>query len=658
MKRLCAFLLALLLVLPAARADELPSQVIHDVLLSTVSEEIGDFGAAGWAVVGEELKGRERYLYLAASVGRYGVMGGRCVMLSGWSGPCTVVFRQVNGEWTFADLLKIEDYSEIPAIMPRNIEKKFLNGQYDADGLERMLNAGIDRLRGDVPRGDYAAAGGELPGVYILAGNLLTAFDGDGWPTGCTTLERTEDGTRVIYAKSWRADEGAQPIVTRAIVNGNAVPHAWGGTAGTVTLTKTRAADGYVLQTVAAHADETGMTIDLLDDFGSMRYEMAVVTGADGFPAFAQPAVTHEGACRINTEYLERCLRELPGERKAEWEIEARAQASDTERFTLLRDSCYRLLRHETLTDGAWREDWVNSRIIGDCCDVFRMDFLPGTGEKQAGRFAYAAADTLRISAGEESPTVWIELSRRGGEWLVETYENRYFREFAYLLDDCMLVQDHALAADQRALFVPGAVERRAAFFDPQVIGDAHETLTNLYRDFDPARRERYVDLGLTVDYADIAGAEPLYASLGMDQNVPVYAYPAANAPRAANGRAAVSLNGPVAFLCRENGWLMVLYETGTGGHRTGWISADADPILARIAALTLPARFSRRQAQVIRETALTDDPISGGGVLCPLKKGAEITVLSDGAALYYAEARVNGKTWRGYVESGCLAVK
>ena len=70
------------------------------------------------------------------------VMGGRCVMLSGWSGPCTVVFRQVNGEWTFADLLKIEDYSEIPAIMPRNIEKKFLNGQYDADGLERMLNAG------------------------------------------------------------------------------------------------------------------------------------------------------------------------------------------------------------------------------------------------------------------------------------------------------------------------------------------------------------------------------------------------------------------------------------------------------------------------------------------------------------------------------------
>ena len=144
MKRLCAFLLALLLVLPAERADELPSQVIHDVLLSTVSEEIGDFGAAGWAVVGEELKGRERYLYLAASVGRYGVMGGRCVMLSGWSGPCTVVFRQVNGEWTFADLLKIEDYSEIPAIMPRNIEKKFLNGQYDADGLER---AAITRRR-------------------------------------------------------------------------------------------------------------------------------------------------------------------------------------------------------------------------------------------------------------------------------------------------------------------------------------------------------------------------------------------------------------------------------------------------------------------------------------------------------------------------------
>ena len=119
--------------------------------------------------------------------------------------------------------------------------------------------------------------------------------------------------------------------------------------------------------------------------------------------------------------------------------------------------------------------------------------------------------------------------------------------------------------------------------------------------------------------------------------------------------RAEVSLKDPAAFLCREGDWLMVHYETGKGKHRTGWVNMHDDPMLERIAKVSMEPHFTRDIVKVTKKTVLVDDPINISGTLCQLKKGAKVTVLSRNAPLIYAEATVGGKTYRGYVESKYL---
>ena len=660
-KKLERHLAALLLVclfgscVPTALAEELPEAIIHDLLLTTVSENMGEFGAAGWAVLGQKKDDRELSVYLAASVGRYGYRGGYCTEFSGWGGPCTLVFQQINGEWVPKEVLEIEDYSEIPSIMPREAEQKFLNGKYDSQKIEEMRQNDIDRqnLRG-LPMGDYAQSGGELPGIVTVASNLLIGID-QPWPLGCTAVERVEDDVRVVYAKPWTADEGApEKLVTT--FDDVSWPYEWGGTTGTIRWTKTRQEDGKVLETITAHASEGDLTVLFQDEFGSVQYSLPLVM-VDHFPQYQQPSVVCAGDCRMDVEGLERVMAELPGERQSEWIAEAQAYISDTERFTLLRDTCHHRLCREIWWNDHWMTDWVNDQMIENHCGAMSMRFIPGESVQQTGRFTRTVRNALSIFSEGEHPSIWIDLSRDGsGVWQVDTIDCQYYMEHAYLMDDCTLVQDASLSSDSHALLTLRPVPRQADTFKAREVCYAHESLQSLLLwDFDLAKRERYVRRGLMDDYADIAGAEVLYANLDYDRTAPVYAYPDASAPRAAKGKASVSLNAPVAFLCREGDWLMVLYETNEGQHRTGWIDSRTDPHLQTAAAYVMPADFLRQQAKTIKNTALIDDPIDLSGSLCTLKKGASVTILAHCGRLDYVEAKVNGKRYRGYVENGCL---
>ena len=637
-----------------AFAEELPEALIRELLLTTVSEDQGEFGAVGYALLGQKQEGRDWYLYLAASVGRYGYRGGYCTEFSGWGGPCTLVFQQINGEWVPKEVLEIEDYSEIKNIMPKEMERKFLNGKYDSQRIEEMLQSDIDRqnVRG-LPMGDYARSGGELAGIMTVASNLLIGI-GDPWPLGCTTVERPEDDERMVYSKAWTADAGApEELVTRF----DDVEYHWGGTSGTILWEKTRQADGKRMESITAHASESDLTVLFQDDFGSIQYTLPLVMTDEHFPRYQQPIVVCTGDCRMDVEGFERVLNDLPGERQSQWVIEAQTQVSDAERFTLLRDTCHRRLCHEVLRDGQWRTDWTNDRMIEDHCEAMGMRFTPGEAVQQTGRFTRAVRDVLSIFTEGEHPNVWIDLSRdASGAWQVDTVDSKYYMEHAYLMDDCALVQDSALSVDSHALLVPAPIARQADSFNARDVFEAHMALQSLFLwDFDLARREPYVRRGLMPDYADVAGAEVLYANPCYDRTVPVHACPDASAPRAANGKAAVSLAAPVAFLCREGDWLMVLYETDQGRHRTGWIDSRIDPFLRMAAAYAMPADFALDQAQITKKTALIDDPIDINGSLCTLKKGAGVTILARCGGLAYAEATVNGKRYRGYVETSCL---
>ncbi|MBQ6562454.1 MAG: hypothetical protein IJL88_00980 [Clostridia bacterium] len=639
-----------------APAEGLPRNYAEAMLLTTVSEDRGEFGAVGYEVLGQKKKGRDWSLYLAAAVGRYGYMGGYCTQFSGWSGPCTLVFQKVDGTWFPKEILLVEDYSEIPEIMPKNMEKKFLQGRFSEKKIRQMLQDSIDRFRrSDRPMGSYAQAGGELPGIITIASNLLTAFD-DPWPAGCTTVERVEDDQRMLYTKTWSPDEGVEEELETAFED-VPYPYSWGGTTGTETFVKTRQEDGKVLETITAHASLNDLKVVLQDAYGSITYTLPLIMTENHYPEYRQPAVTCQGSCQMDVEVFERYLAQLEGKRKSEWMTEAQVNVSDTERFTLQRDTCYHRLCHEILKDGQWETDWTNPQIIENHCEAMGMRFEPGESVQETGRFSRTVRDPVFLYAGDEHPDVWIELSRsRSGTWQVDTLDCRYYMEHAYLLEDCMLIQNSSLSSDSHALFVPQVINREASTFRARDIFEAHETLMNLLNwDFDLAIREQYVNAALMDNYADIGEAEVLYACLEMEKTIPVYVYPDSRAPRAAKGKAALSLKEPAAFLCREGDWLMVHYETGKGKHRTGWVNIHEDPILEQIAKVTMEPAFTQDVAKVRKKTMLVDDPINVSGTLCTLKKGTKVTVLARKAPLFYVEATVGEKMYRGYVESGSL---
>ena len=660
MKRILSLVCAVMLVLAvfgeAAAAEELPAHYIEAMLLTTLSEDRGEFGAVGYDVLGQKKDGRDWYIYLAASVGRYGYMGGYCTLFSGWGGPCTLVFQKADEYWVPKELLMVEDYSEIPEIMPKNMERKFLRGGFSEKKIDRMRQEQIDMFRrADAPMGSYAEAGGDLAGIITVASNLLIGFD-DPYPMACTTVERVEDEQRMLYSRSWIPDEGTEEELVTTF-DDVSYPYHWGGTTGTEILVKTRQEDGKVLETITAHASLSELKVELRDDYGTITYVLPLTMTENHFPEYQQPTVTCQGSCRIDVEGFERYLKELPGERKSEWATEAQVNVSDTERFTLRRDTCHHRLDHERLINGEWETDWTNSRIIENHCEEMSMRFNPGESVQETSRFSRTVRDQVCIYAGDEHPSVWIELSRDGsGAWQVDTVDSQYWVEHAYLLDDCVLIQDSSLSSDSHALFVPQAINREASTFRAMDIFDAHDTLMRLLNwDFDLAIREQYVNGALMDNYADIGEAEVLYTHLGIDKTIPVYAYPDSSAPRAAKGKAEVSLKDPAAFLCREGDWLMVHYETGKGKHRTGWVNMHDDPMLERIAKVSMEPHFTRDIVKVTKKTVLVDDPINISGTLCQLKKGAKVTVLSRNAPLIYAEATVGGKTYRGYVESKYL---
>lgn len=640
----------------AALAEEIPANYIEAMLLTTVSEDRGEFGAVGYDILGQKKDGRDWYFYLAASAGRYGYMGGYCTQVSGWEGPCTLVFQKVDGYWVPKELLLVEDSSEISEIMPKNMEQKYLTGKYSEKKIDQMLQDGIDQFRRiDAPMGGYAEAGGELPGIITVASNLLTAFD-DPWPMGCTTVERVEDEQRMLYTRTWTPDEGAEKELATAF-DDESDPYHWGGTTGTETLVKTRQEDRQVMETITARATLEDMEVKLQDEYGSITYHLPLIMTENHHPEYQQPTVTCQGNCRINVEGFERYLAELPGERKSEWKIEAQVNVSDTERFTLQRDTCYHRLCHERLKDGQWETDWINDRMIENHCDAMDMRFNPGETIQETSRFSRTIQDQICIYAGDEHPSVWIELSRSpAGTWQVDTVDSQYYIEHAYLLDDCTLIQNSSLSSDSHVFFVPQEMNREAASFRARDIFDARWMLMDLLTgELDLAVRERYVNGALMDNYADIGEAEVLYTHLGIDKTVPVYVYPDKKAPRAAKGKAAVSLKDPAAFLCRDGDWLLVHYEIGEGKHRTGWVNTHDDPILERIADVSMEPQFTHDTIQVKKKTGLVDDPINVSGTLCTLKKGSKVTVLARKAPLFYVEATVGGKTYRGYVESEYL---
>lgn len=627
---------------PVSLAEEIPEQLIHDTFIAYENRYPSpeyEFSAEGHYVLGTETNGHEMKIYLTVSSGRFGFIGGRFACQSGTFGaPYTIVAQKIGGEWRLKALLEIEDYCEIPFIFPERYEKLFFStacGEELNRQMTEQAQAYLDRLGRTEPIGKENIESSPLP---VVASNLLiSAFDSEPWPDHFFgTRETLENGERFLYTRLWQAEEGAKDLYLTE--NDSAIDRDSKGP-GTLTMVKTRKDTGEELEriTVTVRANRE-LSVSFEDAYGTLLYEFPYnPDGPYGSGAYLRPTVTAEGSCAIDTVRLDRAIDELDGETRSMITLEAECSVSDSERFALLKDRSLHTLQFQRLQDGAWTTVWE------------RDDLIPATSLPV---ILYGDETQLTILAGEESPSVNISLSRKpGGEWQVDFYQSYSRTDFsiAEIHDDYLVVYRYPPEATGtwRGL-VFQRIDRSAAALSPSL-------LYKLYIQISSERSEVHLPDALpdlTDDFETLAGGEMLYLSPEIETSVPVYSAPSASALRAANGKAAVSLNAPFGVLGCADGWLFVLYETSSGKFRTGWVeAAGIEPLEIALAEAT-PLSFAGNPLTLSSETALFDDPVNRAGALCTLPTGTAVSVLAEsGYRMLYVETEKDGARCRGFIE-------
>ena len=663
MKKALLLLTALACLLAAfpALGEAVPEALIHEALTAE-GNGWGEFVAEGHAVLGTKTNGDEMEIYLAASVAYCRFVNGNFNTQSGWGAPCTLVLKKIKGEWKIKELKEIEDTSEIYQIMPKKYAEKCLAGKYDGDGIVRQIRqqaqAYLDSIGSDAAVTDYSAITDAEPGMLTAASTLIFYFLDSKWPLGQDAYEFIEEGERVVYTRLWTPDAGAQAETIREI---DGVRYIERGATGVVRYEKRRKADNALLESVVGVVKNEGLTLTLSDAYGSLRYEFPYDT-SQGLGRYSKPQVFSEGACRMSTVSLDREIDELSGESQTVPALTAEAAISETERFAIFQDGSRQTLAYQRRAGTEWTTIWSNPHLLPATNEGLILSY---TAETEGGNTRTPSRETgelLCIYGGDECPDIVVQLFRpAGGEWLVQAYQCSDMGEYVYLADEYVIVNQAEFTALDKAGLLPLAVNRAAASFDKADVLTWRNKLDTLLEESGYQAGGRFENgVPLLDDFDCIAGAEALYIALGQAEKRPVYAYPSESAPRAAKGKAAVSLAGAVGVLCREGDWLMVIYETSPNQFRTGWTDPQGNAQLALALQAAMPANFDvyRKECVTTAKAALWDDPLNQSGTLCTLPKGAQVTVLSetwDAWNICYVEARCQDKLYRGFMAADQL---
>ena len=140
--------------------------------------------------------------------------------------------------------------------------------------------------------------------------------------------------------------------------------------------------------------------------------------------------------------------------------------------------------------------------------------------------------------------------------------------------------------------------------------------------------------------------------NLKSGQKLAVYSAPSQGAYRAANGKAAVSTNGPVQVAGKVGGWLLIQYTVKGSQNRIGYVSGYKDK-LNNVPSLS----FYDEPGEIIRNCSLTDDPMGYGDSLLSLSVGDSVTILCPFAGSWtYIEVDTTQGLMRGFVPDGCVS--
>lgn len=639
---LAAVLLAAIRPALAEAKPDVPAERICEALLSSMEPQYYpacECFAAGYEALGYTQTGDVLEVYLAASVGGYGFFNDAFVSLSGWGGPCTAVFWHRGGEWTFHELKEVESWNEIPYIMPASAIEKW-RAMTDNSGIEeqkrRQVQAYLDSIGRTEPIMELSDMDMASSGMLVMASNFRMAVDA-AYPSWCTTAERLDqkDGQRYLYNRSWQPDPDGVMDPTYPTQSGTMQER---GTTGTETLTKARKSDGAVLEKTVIKVELEQLTITMADASGSATY---VFPYDQQQITYLQPTVTRQGTCRMDTRRLDRDMDELPGHREPQPVVEAQAVVRPDEQFTVLKDGSRNTLVYSRRRGGAWQEVWRNDKLLPRTNQLIYLSPAPTDAPSlhETTRRQVMRLSGLSIYAGEEQPNLAISLYVNDQDvWQVDSYSWDGEWLYAVLEDDGMFINDGDLSAWSVGSFHFMPVNRDAAAFDKDIIFTTRETVNE---ETGGAPR-----LG-----AAFAHADEMYINLKKDVRLPVYATPDFNGPRAAKGKAAVSLNDWVVVLAKMDNAMCILYEVTPGQYRMGWVDATKDRQLQRLLDITIPAQFMEdTYRQASRGTPLLDDPIHLSGTLLTLKKGARLRVLWEGQYAHYVEVTRNGQTWWGFV--------
>lgn len=661
-KIILAVLMFTLFVFPAQAQQDLPEHLIHEALLSTMPPEYypnSECFAEGHTVLGTQTNADMLEIYLAASVGGYGFLGGGFVEQNGWGGPCTVVICQNDGgEWELIEIKEIEDYSEIPDIMPSWAEERyFAQKEHTKHGeqIRMQLQGYLDSIGRTEPILSYSDVSGELSDMLTNASNLRNSMDED-YPLGCTTLERIEGSERYLYTRAWTPDVGGVDGFTYTGIQGTISVH---GTTGVELLTRVRKDDGMEMESICIDVDLYQVTITLRDQKGSIVYL---------FPfdeenwTYVKPTVTRNGSCNMDTSRIDRKIESLPdagkllahhqteedtGERILVYE-----NAGEWERFLIVRNGSRRALRFQRRMGSEWETLWENDRIVPDgasgWADLSYRDADVSGGLRQYDRFTAHWGDTVSLYTGyegEEHEAFSLMLSRdERGVWQVVRYNDHASGVHAYLFDDRILLNAGDFSQTQiGGLLFSGLEERRAASFSPEELEAAAQSLKKRVQKRD------------CIEY--FAGAEPLYIAPDWKLTVPVYTAPRKDSLRAAKGKASVSFADWVTILGRDGDWMMVLYERSEGQYRVGWVDVTQDERLEQAAAFAMQLQFPGiGMADTNWSVGLSDDPANMDGGVKTLPQGTQLYILCDdmvtgsGELLYYVETYIDGILMRGFL--------
>ena len=142
-------------------------------------------------------------------------------------------------------------------------------------------------------------------------------------------------------------------------------------------------------------------------------------------------------------------------------------------------------------------------------------------------------------------------------------------------------------------------------------------------------------------------------------QTLAVYCGPGEEYGRGGSGWAKASTDEALYAAGQENGWALVMYGTGNGTTRVGWVDLDQFKYHTKI--LTLDnLYFEYRNATITSGCSLTDDPALFSRELAYMTAGTRVTYLGS----YYKhrswaliETWVEGHPVRAFVPMECLSV-